>query len=128
MKFNNITNRFSYQSIFFLIIVLVNTLDPTPLNAQTLDAALRSYERGDFERVKEVLPLLEARYGQEPEYRFLKAVFEENGETAFTLYSEISETSPDNPIYEKVLWRMCQFNYAKGLYVTSQEMVARFDT
>ncbi len=101
-------------------------LSTTPVQSQSIENVLDDYDRGRLERVKEMLPLLEARYYDRPEFMFLKAVFEEDGESAFALYSEINEKFPDHPVFERVLWRMCQYNYAKGLYVTCIDMVDRF--
>jgi len=109
-------------STAFLIVLLINTLAA----AQDIEEVLRDYDSGRLDRVREALDLLEARYYNAPEYLFLKAVFEQDGERAFALYQQINETDPDNPIFERVLWRMCQYHYAKGLYGACNDMLARF--
>ncbi len=109
-----------------IYIVLILFLSFSNGSAQSIEEVLRNFERGDLESVKQDLPNLEARYGERPEYLFLKAVFEEDGDRAFTLYSELNDVAQDNPIYEKALWRMCQYNYAKGLYLSCGEMLDRF--
>ncbi len=96
------------------------------LHSQDMSDALRNYERGRLEDVREALFTLEARYYDTPEYIFLKAVFEEDAEQAYVLFRQVNENFPDNPIFELVLWRMCQYNYAKGLYVSCNDMLVRF--
>jgi len=110
----------------YIVLSLLYVIFPSTVFSQSIEDVLKDYDRGRIERVREMLPLLEARYYDQPEFLFLKAVFEEDGETAFAIYSEINENFPDDPIFERVLWRMCQYNYAKGLYVTCSEMVDRF--
>lgn len=94
--------------------------------SQDLDQVYRDYENGRFDRVRNSLDVLEARYFEDPEFLFMKAVFEEDAEQAYVIYQQISQTAPDNPVFEKVLWRMCQYNYAKGLYRTCYETLGRF--
>ncbi|MFC1556542.1 SPOR domain-containing protein [candidate division KSB1 bacterium] len=99
---------------------------PVEGRAQSIDEVLRDYDRGRLDRAREALETLEDRYYDRPEYLFLRAVFEEDAEQAFALYQQINETAPDNPIFHRVLWRMCQYNYAKGLYKAGNDMIARF--
>jgi len=109
------------------VIIMVCTTGITGvLQAQDIRDVLRDFDRGRLERVRAALPALEARYYDAPEFLFLKAVFEEDADRAFALYQQINETAPDNPIFERALWRMCQYNYAKGLYKTCYDMVIRF--
>lgn len=61
-----------------------------------------------------------------PAFLFLTAVVEENGERAFTLYRELNSNDPNNPIFEQVLWRLCQYYYAKGLYEECTSNLERF--
>jgi len=112
--------------LFFLVFILA-CFSPRA-EAQDIEEALRDFDRGRLDRVRSALDHLEARYYDQPEFLFLKAAFEEDAEQAFVLYQQINETAPDNPVFERVLWRMCQYSYAKGLYRTTNDMLSRFLT
>jgi len=96
------------------------------LYAQDIASVLREYDQGRLNKVREALIALRPSSYNKPEYLFLTAVFEEDGERAFALYGELNANAPDNPIFERVLWRMCQYYYAKGLYKKCNDALGRF--
>jgi len=112
----------SYLVIFILCICALSD----SLYAQDIASVLREYDQGRLNKVREALIALRPSSYNKPEYLFLTAVFEEDGERAFALYGELNANAPDNPIFERVLWRMCQYYYAKGLYKKCNDALGRF--
>ena len=117
-----------YKTILLLTIIAGMLPAAVDLNAQNIQSAIRDYERGHLDNVRSALIELKDKDYDKPEYLFLSAVFEQNGERAFSLYRQINAFSPDNPLYERVLWKMCQFLYAKDLYEECGSSVSRFMT
>ena len=95
-------------------------------SAQDIYSALEDYKNGRFAAVRNTLLALEKTHYDQPEFIFLNALLESDGEQAFALYSSINERSPDTPLFEHTLWRMCQYFYAKGLYEKCSENISRF--
>lgn len=111
--------------LILIFILCICTLSDS-LYAQDIASVLRDYDQGRLDKVREALIALRPSSYNKPEYLFLTAVFEEDGERAFALYGELNANAPDNPIFERVLWRMCQYYYAKGLYKKCNDALGRF--
>ena len=111
------------STVIFSVIILSLA---SSASAQDIFSALEDYESGRFEAVRNTLLALENTHYDQPEFIFLNALLESDGEQAFALYSSINERSPDNPLFEHTLWRMCQYFYAKELYGKCSENITRF--
>jgi len=118
----------SLKTEFILIFILCICALSGSLYAQDIASVLRDYDQGRLNQVREALIALRPSSYNKPEYLFLTAVFEEDGERAFALYGELNANAQDNPIFERVLWRMCQYYYAKDLYNTCRDALGRFIT
>lgn len=115
-----------YKTILLLTIIAGMLRGTVGLYAQNIESALRDYERGRLGNVRSALIELKDKEFDKPGYLFLSAVFEQNGDRAFSLYRQLNAFSPDNPLYEQVLWKMCQFLYAKDQYEECGSNVSRF--
>ena len=114
--------KIKFIPVFILCICALSEF----LHAQDIAGALRDYDQGRLNEVREALIALRPSSYNKPEYLFLIAVFEEDGEAAFAQYGEIEVSARDNPVFERVLLRMCQYYYAKGLYKACSDALGRF--
>ena len=124
---NFIMNKY-YKTILLLTVIAGMLPGTVGLYAQDIESAIRDYERGRLDNVRSALIELKDKDYDKPEYLFLSAVFEQNGDRAFSLYRQLNAFSPDNPLYERALWKMCQFLYAKDRYEECGSSVSKFIT
>lgn len=114
-----------YNNIIILIVLQLFLFSGYVLS-QDIHTALQDYEKGQLNNVRAALLALQNIDYDKPEYLFLKAVFEQNAENAFEQYENLGMVIAQNPLYERVLWKMCQYYYAKELYETCAESIERF--
>lgn len=113
----------TFKYIIFCFVLLCFSTDSW---SQDLEDYLKMYERGEISAVRDALPNLELKFPDRAELLFLKAVFESDGETAYSIYSLLKDSNKSDAIYEKALWRVCEFNFARGLYVTCNDFLNKF--
>lgn len=115
-------NYIKYIILIIIQILCFNAL----LFSQDIRTALIDYDRGRLENVRNTLIILKDTDYAKPEYLFLTAVFEQDAELAFEQYEMLSTIVAQDPLFERILWKMCQYYFAKELYETCSESIERF--
>ncbi len=107
-----------FKRYCFRTACLILLIFPVSVFSQdgNIESALRNLKANRIDEVKIALPELEQRFGAKPEILYLKGIIEEDADIAYQYYREIVEKYYNTNLSEEVLWRIGQYNYAKGLY------------
>lgn len=121
---------FGLKKIIRSVVLLISVLSLQPLSAQKIsDPALKPYvelwQNENADSLRSVLPALLKKYPAQPEVLFFQSVFETDAEKAITGYSAIIKNYPDNALADESLYRLVQYDYAKGSYKAAQEKAAQ---
>lgn len=89
------------------------------------DPALKPYvelwQNDNVDSLRAVLPSLQKKYSNQPEILFFQSVFEPDGAKANAGYASILNRFPDNVFADECLYRLIQYDYAKGSYRSAQD-------
>jgi len=73
------------------------------------------------EEVKVVLPRLEKKYPNHPAVLYAKALLTKDGRKASALYEMLIRKYPTSPFADDALFKVAQYQFAQGLYLTARK-------
>ncbi len=75
-----------------------------------------------FVDVQKALPSVAEKYPKHPTVLFLQAFFQNEGEKAIALYSQLYQGGMESPFAEAALFRLAQYQYAKDHPATARRL------
>ena len=106
------------KKIIFLVIacILVSLTGNSIIQAQSNDDLLNMIDSNKFDQTKKLIESMKPEQKEETVVRYLTGLFKLNGEEAIQIYENLLQDNSNGQIRERVLWRMGQYYYLKGLY------------
>lgn len=89
--------------------------------AQDLDKILRILKDNKLEEIKANLPRLLRRYPNNPTPLYIQAFIEPDGDKAVEFYKKLLRKFPECPYADDAKFRIAQYYFAKGLYITARK-------
>jgi tetratricopeptide (TPR) repeat protein len=102
-------------------LILGTLLLAAPSGGQDLDRLLRTMDENRREELRRLLPTAEAKYPNQPVVLYLRGLLAEPAEEAISRYEELLAKHPQSPYADDALCRICQYYFAKGLYIACQQ-------
>jgi hypothetical protein len=115
-------NKLIFVSIFALFSIFSANIYPQDIEIVTY---LKQIEDGHKSQVVDNLPSLKNKYPDSPSIMFLEGVLTEDGQQAFTIYSNLLKKYPQSRYADASLYRICTFYYSVGNYTESKKYLAR---
>lgn len=84
---------------------------------------LKQIEKGESNKVKEILPKLKRENPKSANLIFLEGVLTENGQEAISIYQNFVEKYPNNSYADAALYRIYSYYYALGFYDTASKVL-----
>lgn len=104
-----------FFSFSFYSVTLCQEVDIVPY--------LKQIEKGESNKVKEILPKLKRENPQSANLIFLEGVLTENGQEAVSIYQNFVEKYPNNSYADAALYRIYSYYYALGFYDTAGKVL-----
>ena len=95
-------------------------------NTQKLDYLFKQVEMGEIEEVRKTLPVLEKKYPNNPDLKYLKGLTLLDGDSAFRIYKEIITKHSSSKFAEGASSKIGQYLYARGLYSQASQHLRKF--
>ncbi|MBL7996178.1 SPOR domain-containing protein [bacterium] len=103
------------------LLLLSRNVDAQKISDPGLKPLVDLWQNDNVDSLRAALPSLQKKYPKQPETIFFQSVFETDAEKANAGYESILKTFPDNALADESLYRLIQFDYAKGSYRGAQE-------
>ncbi len=113
------------MKILFSILFFLSFVSAFSINVFAQDVNIVQYlkqiEKGEKNKVEEILPKLKKEYPGNPSVMFLEGILTENGQQAVAIYNQIIQKYPRSRYADAALYRVYSYYYAIGMYGTAKE-------
>jgi len=115
-----------YKLIFLSVFTLFSIFSANNYPQDTeIVTYLKQIEDGHKNQVVDNFPSLKKKYPDSPSIMFLEGVLTEDGQQAFSIYSNLLKKYPQSRYADASLYRICTFYYSIGNYTESKNNLAR---
>ncbi|KAB2881273.1 hypothetical protein F9K33_02025 [bacterium] len=121
---NNIFILKKTMNIFlfcFCLLLLPHAAYAQKISDPDLKPFVDLWQKDNVDSLRAFIPVLYKKYPKQPETIFFQSVFETNADKANAGYESILKTFPDNALADESLYRLIQYDYAKGSYRGAQQ-------
>lgn len=112
--------------LLFFSLLLPNLAQAQKVSDPALHPYVELWQNDNVDSLHNALPSLLKKYPKQPEIFFFQSVYETDAEKANTGYAFVLKNFPDNVLADECLYRLIQYDYAKGHYREAREKGGQF--